>query len=72
MSDQLGVISTALERRPAAHIHKLDADSITVNRYESLLGAPLPQQVMMMIVGHVGQLVEFASARGLVLLVRGR
>ena len=59
VSNQLGVITTALKRCPAADIDKLDPDSITVNRYESLLRAQ--------VIGHVSEFDEFPSARRLVL-----
>ncbi len=59
VSNQLGMIPTALEGCPAADIDKLDPDGITVNRYESLLGAQ--------VIGHVSEFDEFPSARRLVL-----
>jgi len=59
VSNQLGMIPTALEGCSAADIDKLDPDGITVNRYESLLGAQ--------VIGHVSEFDEFPSARRLVL-----
>jgi hypothetical protein len=62
MPNQLSVIPTPLKRGPATHIHKLDPDSITINRYESLLGAPLQ------VIGHISEFNEFPTTRRLVLL----
>lgn len=76
MPDQLGMIATPLKRRVIAHVDELDPDRVTVNGYQPLLRAPLILLIVV-VIGHVRQLVELTPTRRLILLmiivvVRGR
>ena len=72
--DEVGMIATPLKRRVIAHVDELDPDRVTVNGYQPLLRTPLI--LMIVVIGHVRQLVELPATRRLILLlivvVRGR
>lgn len=59
MPNQLSMITTPLKRCATAHIHELDPYRVTVNGYESLLRTPM----MLIVIIHIGQLVELPPAR---------